>query len=174
MTTIIRKGNIIASDSLYVVNTGPDKHTTQFFKGKFFILPEKTAIVGISGEVRSEGEFDKVLLDIRNLLAKEYLGLDFEETEDTNKPLIQVLVATKELTMTRHYFVEKDYSIFRDTDGVVIGGGASILHGGKLLDDTTHPLELLELVTRRDRSTNGDFFYFDLNKLADYPKELGS
>lgn len=175
MTTIVRKDNWIASDSKFIIhNSGVPKII--YGGSKFYILPEKTAVVAISGTVASSNAIKNILQIVRTLVQCLHTGEEIPDFKQITgmPPTFAIMVATKKHTAIydKEPEAEGDFNfrVSLSNFPVIIGSGEGFVGSSILFDPKQTAITLVENAYRLDELSGGDIYKFDLNKLVDLPE----
>lgn len=175
MTIIARKDNFIASDSKFIIHRNDDVLSVYYRGEKYYLLPEKTAIVGFSGEITNNRVFDKLIEYTRAVLLRLSTGEDLNDGDPTSFDIPdrigEVMVCTKELTLLG---VIDDRPLqwvkYNPQQPVSIGSGSLFIELNWVAEQERTAMDLVEHALLYDELSGGDINYFDLNELHDIPK----
>lgn len=176
MTTIVRKGSMIASDSKFV-NTFGTQHAHVYYRGeKFYILPEGTAVIGLSGTITNRASFNKMIGLVRSTI----LAMETNETlpedysPETNGDDASIMVATKSYTLIGR-IVEGNISTWtelaKDTP-TIIGSGSGCIMTNDLINPSSTAVDVVRSIMDFDNLSGGKIYTFDLNNLKSQAGEV--
>lgn len=179
MTTIIRRGSMIASDSRYLNKVQGSSIVHSIYGGaKFFILPEKTAVVAISGAVSTPAGVKQLLRYARAVVHALHVGEDLPNlaSEEDFKEDYTVMIATKKYTVVCEAVKDEETGLCPITTTmanvpVIIGSGTGFIPACELYDTNKAVVDLVRYGYISDELSGGDVHAFDLTLLNDYPEE---
>lgn len=175
MTVIVRKGNVVATDSKEIFELGSMLSVARRTKQKLYRLPSNDAVIGYTGTITSETQFDQVMTDINHLLLCLKTGEALETLPSRQVNLdsgSSILVMTKTHTYqtsieTREPNKPCLWTISPATKPVIIGSGSMFFDTEELFSPTNNLEQILDTIYQRDAMVGGDQHYFDLNQLND-------
>lgn len=170
MTTIVSKNGWIASDSRYLLDVSATRCLAYNGEQKFFILPNRQAVVAFSGSIVDENTFDRLLNEVYNVIARYLTKEPLNDHDDTDSRISKnfigvIMVATADFTLSAEVGETVVWTHNHKHQPVVCGSGTKYISGKTLLDPNTMPSFLVAEAMRYDEMTGGDIYCFDLSKL---------
>lgn len=172
---------MIASDSRYLNKIQGCEITHSIYGGaKFLVLPEKTAVVAISGALTTPSGVKMLLEYSRAIVHALHVGEDIPklDMDDKFKENYTVMIATKKYTVVCEVVNSPEdgiysFSVNNANVPVIIGSGAGFIMASDLYNTNIAVADLVRSGYILDELSGGDVHVFDLSLLKDYPNEGG-
>lgn len=179
MTMIIRKANIIATDSKEFISFGTSSGSqcARYIKQKMYRHPTNKAIIAYTGEFTTSDQFETVAKRIDELILTISLGERppcppdnyFNETIFGGKIAVFTKQHTYILSMTG-LNDEKNPMFWKVADHrkpVIMGSAEAYIDIDELFDPEVSVKQCMDTVYHLDEMVGGNRYFFDLNQLND-------
>lgn len=176
MTTILRKNNILASDSKYVFEASSE-NTLVIFRGeKFFKLTSDT-LIAVGGHISTQGIFDALLEEVHRVLTMIRDGTNLDDYTDESvasreklvEPLGRLAIFTRDFSLMTNIGVEElDWRVYPANQPVMVGSGEYSFTGSDFLGEELDAVGMIQQIFRDDPLSGGDIYRFDLDELKPF------